>query len=49
MPALSFPSKKMLLQGTKGEQLNLLGEDGIWNSERKTVCKAFEELMALVS
>ena len=49
MPAPSFPSKKTLLQATKGEQLHLLGEDGIWNSERKTVCKAFEELMTLVS
>jgi NAD(P)H-dependent FMN reductase len=49
MPALSFPSKKALLQATKGEQLDMLGEAGIWNSEREGICKAFEELMALVS
>jgi hypothetical protein len=45
------PSKKTLLRATKGEQLHLLGEAGIWNSERKEICKplSFEELMALVS
>ena len=48
MPALSFPSKKTLVQATKGEQLDLLGETGIWDSERKDVCKALEEFMALV-
>ena len=49
MPALSFPSKETLLQATKGEPLDLLGEAGIWHLERKDVCKAFEDLMALVS
>jgi NAD(P)H-dependent FMN reductase len=49
MPALSFPSKKTLVQAAKGEPLNLLGEAGIWDSERKGICKAFEELMALAS
>ncbi|CAD6588964.1 MAG: hypothetical protein ASARMPRED_003842 [Alectoria sarmentosa] len=49
MPALSFPSKQTLLQATKGEELPLLGEGGVWDSEREVVCKAFEELMALVS
>ena len=49
MPALSFPSKKTLVQATKGEQLDLQGGDGIWNPERKAVCKAFEELMAIAS
>jgi NAD(P)H-dependent FMN reductase len=49
MPALTFPSKKVLLQATKGEQIGVLGEAGIWNSEREGICKAFEELMVLVS
>lgn len=49
MPALSFPSKQTLLQASKGEELSLLGEEGIWHSERETVVKSFEELMALVS
>lgn len=49
MPALSFPSKQTLLQATKGEQLHVLGEGGIWDTERKDICKAFEELMALLS
>ena len=49
MPALSFPSKQTLLQATKGEELPLLGEGGVWHSEREVVCKAFEELMTLMS
>ena len=49
MPALTFPSKKALVQATKGEPVGMLGEAGIWNSERGGICKAFGELMALVS
>ena len=49
MPALTFPSRKTLVQAAKGEPLNLLEEGGFWDSERKGVCNAFEELMALVS
>jgi NAD(P)H-dependent FMN reductase len=49
MPALSFPSKQTLLQAMKGEQLQLLGEGGIWDSEKKNICTALEELMALLS
>lgn len=49
MPALSFPSKQTLFQASKGEELALLGERGMWHSEREVVCKSFEELMSLVS
>ena len=49
MPALTFPSKQTLVQAAKGQQLPLSGDTGIWEAERKNICKAFEELMALVS
>ena len=49
MPALSFPSKETLVHATKGEPLGLLGEAGLWDLERKDVCKAFEELTAFLS
>ena len=49
MPALTFPSKKTMLQATKGEPLDLLGEAGIWDLERRDICKGFEELMAHIS
>ena len=49
MPALTFPSKQTMLLASKGEELPLRGEDGIWRSERDVVGKAFEELVALVS
>lgn len=49
MPALAFPSERFVLQASKGEELPLRGDEGIWQSERAVVREAFEELMALVS
>ena len=49
MPALTFGLRQALVTATKGERLHVLGEGGIWDAEREGVCKAFEELMAIVS
>ena len=45
MPALSFPSRKVLVQATKGEELDLIGENRIWASEEKDICQGFEQLV----
>ncbi len=52
MPALSFPSRKALVQAAKGEDMGLLergSEEKIWGSEEKAISQGFEELVALVS
>lgn len=49
MPALAFPDRKTLAMAAAGEELECLGGGGsIWEGEREGVCKAIEELMALI-
>lgn len=49
MPALAFPSERVLGLAAKGEALPLGGEEGIWREEREGVWRAFGELMVLVA
>lgn len=49
MPALTFPSRDILGRATKGEEVPVLGEGGVWDAERKVVRKAFDELVALAA
>lgn len=47
MPALTFPSREVVGRATRGEEVPVLGEGGVWDAEREVVRKAFEELVAL--
>jgi len=49
MPALAFPSKKELVLAATGKSLNLLEEGSIWEAEKESIRKAFEELVPLLS
>ncbi|MCJ1314496.1 hypothetical protein MMC25_008178 [Agyrium rufum] len=48
MPALTFPSRQAVVAATKGENINLLGNDSPWASEREVIVKAFDDLLALL-
>ena len=49
MPALTFPSKEDMYHASRGEPLCLSGEKEIWKPEREVICKAFDELLLLLS
>ena len=47
-PALTFPSREILMKAVAGQDIGALGKDSIWNSEREILSKSFEELIALL-
>jgi len=49
MPAFTFPSREVLRQAARGENLHLAGTEGIWYAETQVICRAFSDLMALLS
>ncbi|KAM0797968.1 flavoprotein-like protein [Usnea florida] len=47
MPALAFPSREIVGRASRGEEVPVLGEGGMWDVEREVVRKAFDEMVAL--
>lgn len=48
MPSFTFPDRRIMAKASRGEDLQLLGEDGIWNDKKEDIRKAFGELKALL-
>ena len=49
MPALTFPGRPVMVKASKGEDIGLNGELGIWEAEKQDIRKGGEEIMAILA
>lgn len=49
MPALTFPGRPVMVKASKGEDIGLNGELGIWEAEKQDIRKGGEEMMAILA